>query len=158
MKLINFEIFMVILAICGLIMLISGWSASINSTKCPNSKKSAIKSAKSSLAIGTCLLTLSMFYLLVIRMYSRIPGVIDKAFSKNKQTPLFLVISSLIIGIFGISLSSVILNGVGDIDKNDKNDKNDACKKMKSDGILLLIPSIIIVSLAILFFYFNYKW
>lgn len=158
---VSLEIFMIILVICGLIMLLAGWRSSINANDCPNTEKSAVKSARTSLAVGTVLFTASLFYFCMLVFYSNSSKILMKMFNKDSETKKYIImVIFVVLGITGISLASVIMNGTGtpledpNIEEEQKKVCQDACSKLKSSGTILLIPSIAVVILCLIYFYF----
>ncbi len=158
---VSLEIFMIILVICGLIMLLAGWRSSINANDCPNTEKSAVKSARTSLAVGTVLFTASLFYFCMLVFYSKSNEMLMRIFNKDSETKRYIImVIFIVLGITGISLASVIMNGTGapleddSIEEDQKKVCQDACSKLKSSGTLLLIPGIIVVVLCLIYFYF----
>lgn len=155
---VSLEIFMVILIICGLIMLLTGWRASINANDCPNTKKSAVKSARTSLAIGTVLFFASLFYFLLMIFYSKSNLLLSEMFNKKNNKKIYVImIIFIVLGIAGISLASVIMNGTGapikddNIEEEQKKVCQNACSKIKTSGIVLLIPSIFVVIVCLIY-------
>lgn len=158
---VSLEIFIVILAICGLIMLLSGWRSSFNASKCPDTKKSAVKAARTSLAIGTVLFTASLFYFCIFVFYDKSNRILIHLFKKNSNTKRYaILVLTMVLGIAGISLASVIMNGTGapleddSIEEDQKKVCKDSCAKLQSSGLFLLLPSIAVVVICLIYFYF----
>ena len=158
---VSLEILMIVLAISGITMIISGWRAAINANNCPNTKKSAIKSARTALAIGTVLFTMSFFYFIVLILYTKSNEKLHNVFNRKSTTKLYIILGIMfILSISGISLASVIMNGTGkyeDGDGDNEEKNKNACSKMKSGGVVILVPSIIILLLCLLYFYLYLK-
>jgi heme/copper-type cytochrome/quinol oxidase subunit 2 len=149
---VSLKIFMIVLAICGLVMLIAGWSAAVNANNCPETKESAENSARTALALGTVLLVSSSFYFVMLTFYNQSNLLINTKFNKdsvNKNYGLLAVFT--VLSIIGITLSSIIIAGKGNEENKDEDQKK-ACSNVKSSGIVILIPSIIIMLMCIAYF------